>query len=50
LIIRSALSRIFDNGNFLFAQAVEFVNELIDLFVGGVNLTLDARLVTGDFG
>jgi hypothetical protein len=49
LIILSAHCRILDNSNVFLRQAVEFVNELVDLFVGDVNLSLDSRLVAGGF-
>ena len=39
----------FHDFNFFFSQAVEVVNEFVDLFIGGVDLPLDSRFVGGDF-
>jgi len=36
----SALRRLLDDFDFLIGQAVEFVNELVDLLVRRVDLTL----------
>jgi len=39
------LRRLLNNADFVIRQAVELADELVDLAVGGVDLTLDGRLV-----
>ena len=54
IIIRLLRSRglfaCFDDFDFFLAQAVQFVNELIDLFVRGFDLALRGGFIVTDFG
>lgn len=43
--IRLSPRCLLDDADFLVCQAVEFVDELVDLFVGGVDLALDERFL-----
>lgn len=46
--VRHSLRCLLDYPDFLFRQAIELVNKLVDLLVGGVDLALDERfLVVG---
>ena len=39
-----------DEFDFFFGEVVEFVDELVDSLVGGINLALDFGLLVRDFG
>lgn len=43
---RCSLRCLLNNPDFLFGQAVEFVDELVDLFVGCIDLALDQSFFT----
>jgi len=41
----SLLASAFDDGDFFFCEAVEFVDQLVDLLVGGGDLALEGGAV-----
>jgi len=50
VLLGFTLCILFDNLYFFIGQAVEGIDELVDLFVGGVDLSLDFAFFCGDFG
>ena len=40
------LSCLFDNTNFFVCQAIEFVDQLVDLLIGGVDLAFQSCLLS----
>jgi len=48
-VLKTNLTICFHDFYFFFGQTVEFVDEFVNLFVGGVDLSLDSRFVGGDF-